>query len=167
MSRAICLIVGFLILAATNVVGQSSAQSVQTGEKTACPTVWVECPNEVIGAQPYIFKARVVWDPLDKLTYEWSVYGGIVLEGQGTATLKVQRTRPLVSGMTATLSLKGLPSHCSSTASCSLIFENNAPRAVLFDTYRWVPDEVRKQTQRVNRNKRRPKRTVKPTITKE
>jgi hypothetical protein len=85
-----------------------------------CPKVVVSCPAEVpeIG-KVYVFKARVEGTDTTNLSYSWTVSTGEIVEGQGTATLRVRFTEG-GKELTATVEVNGLPLDCERVASCSL-----------------------------------------------
>ena len=88
----------------------------------ACPQVVVECPDELFEpGKTYIVKAHVTGgDPNQELSYNWSVSSGEIVEGQGTASIKVRNTAGSQS-TTATVEVNGLPVDCERTASCTFI----------------------------------------------
>jgi hypothetical protein len=51
------------------------------------------------------------------VTYEWYIYGGTILEGQGTKTIKVGMSDPESGHCTVTVKVKGLEPECPNTAS--------------------------------------------------
>ena len=98
-------------------------------------TIRVECPVERKDSEPLNFKAIVGFET-EQVTYEWAVHGGTIIDGQGAPNVKIQPDVEATS-LTATLSLKGGPANCPNTASCTLIFHRDMPKAYLFDTYRF------------------------------
>lgn len=141
--RRITWISAVMFLAALSGIARLEAQS-EYRDDPPCPTISVSCPSDVIGDEPLIFKATVGLDTADPLRFEWSVYGGTIIDGQGTLRIKVQRL-PGVSAMTASLALRGVPSNCSRTASCSLIFEHSFTQS---GPLRHVPLDARRLCQR-------------------
>src|SRR2546426_9097832 len=56
-----------------------------------CPTVTVSCPSDLGNDKPLIFTASIIGgDPRAILTYKWTVYGGTIIQGQGTPTIKLK-----------------------------------------------------------------------------
>jgi hypothetical protein len=81
-----------------------------------CPTVSVSCPAS-LDKDVVSFSATVTdASPDAELTWNWSVDGGEIVEGQGTANLKV-KIKP-TSAVTATVEVGGIHPACSRAASC-------------------------------------------------
>ena len=146
-----------LFLAVLSTSPVATGQSVQHNER--CPTISVECPNSGDAGKPLLFRARLgIEDP--NLRFEWEVHGnGTIVAGQGTPEITVEGNAE--RSITATLNVRGLDPSCPATASCSLII-CRAPRAYLFDSYRWKPTEDVAKLKTARANKRRQVRTVKP-----
>jgi PKD-like domain len=87
-----------------------------------CPKLAVICPDELPeSGKTYIVKLRVEGaDPTKKLSYNWSVSSGEIVDGQGTPTLKVRFSESEKS-LTATVEVDGLPSNCGNSASCTFV----------------------------------------------
>jgi hypothetical protein len=103
-----------------------------------CPTVNISCPDTVDSGQPVTFMAAITGlAPDAKLSYKWGVSAGVITEGQGGASMKVE-TRGL-SGVvvTATLEVEGLDSRCSSLnkASCATTVRTSCSLIPPFDQY--------------------------------
>lgn len=84
-----------------------------------CPTLEVTGPSGVTVPGAIMPFAVVVSDPsLKKLSFEWQVSGGTIVEGQGTRVIKViapaERPRTNVN---ATVTVNGLPNGCANSAS--------------------------------------------------
>jgi hypothetical protein len=84
-----------------------------------CPTLEVTGPSGVTAPGAIMPFAVIVSDPsLKKLSFEWRVSAGTIVEGQGSRVLKVQA--PVHSGgmnVTATVTVNGLPTGCVNSAS--------------------------------------------------
>jgi hypothetical protein len=87
-----------------------------------CPKITIDCPTEVPeSGKTYAVHVRVEGgDSNRKLTYNWSVSSGEIVEGQGTARVKIRITD---SGkdVTATVEVGGLNGDCNRVASCSFV----------------------------------------------
>src|SRR5688572_28897263 len=106
-----------------------TAQSALYPQDPPCVTIRVECPFARKDSEPLNFTAIVGFET-EQVTYEWAVHGGVIIDGQGTPNVKIQRDVE-ASSLTATVSLKGGPANCPNTASCSFIFHRNRPQARL------------------------------------
>jgi len=86
----------------------------------ACPTVAVECPEDVIRPfVPLTFKARVEGLPPGvQPQFNWKVSTGTISEGQGTTTITVNPDG-IGQFVTATVELVGFKASCPTTASCT------------------------------------------------
>ena len=146
-----------ILFATLCVVPSVAAQSTQYYER--CPTISVECPNSGDAGKPLLFRAKLgTEDP--NLRFEWEVQGnGTIVAGQGTPEITVEGNAE--RSITATLRVRGLDPTCPATASCSLII-CRAPKAYLFDSYRWTQTEDVEKIKTGRANKRRQVRTVKP-----
>jgi hypothetical protein len=59
-----------------------------------CPRVFVSCVDTNGCEQPYSFLASVTnADPTQKISFEWSVFNGRIIAGQGTSVIKVVRNQ--------------------------------------------------------------------------
>jgi hypothetical protein len=97
-----------------------------------CPTINVTCPDTIEVEKPATFTADVSGlDAKVKPVYRWAVYGGTIIEGDGTSSIKV---RPSGNVVMARVAVEGLDSDCSNIASCTLI-QDPAPPSRLFDRY--------------------------------
>lgn len=97
-----------------------------------CPTITVSCPDTIEIEKPATFTADISGlDAGVKPVYRWSVYGGTIIEGDGTSSVKI---KPSGSSITAKVAVEGLDSDCKNMASCTLIQES-APPSRLFDRY--------------------------------
>ena len=102
----------------------------------ACPTISVSCPAEVKDGEPIIFTVTVSGgDPNVVPVYNWEVSTGRIIEGQGTASIKLDIRVFGGHSPTATVTISGFDSACARTASCSMAPVEHAPVAVLFDRY--------------------------------
>lgn len=68
------------------------AVSAQTTQTSNCPTLDVTGGGVVEPGEPLTFTANLVGDyDLSKLTFNWTISGGEIIEGQGTSTIKALR----------------------------------------------------------------------------
>jgi len=101
-----------------------------------CPTVTVSCPTEVKEGAAIPFIAIVNGGDSSVVpSYKWEVSTGRIIEGQGTASIKLDMTGFGGHSPTATVTISGYDSACARTASCSILQEPPPPPAVLFDRY--------------------------------
>lgn len=85
-----------------------------------CPKVIVECPTDSPGSdKTYTVKAHLEGeDSNQELSYNWWVSGGEIIDGQGTASLKIRISDPR-QVVTVTVEVKGLKEDCPRVASCT------------------------------------------------
>jgi hypothetical protein len=105
-----------------------------------CPVISVSCPSDVKDGEPITFTANLSGgNPNVVPVYHWEVSTGRIIQGQGTASIKLDMTGFGGHSPTATVTISGFDAACSSTASCSLIIEhwNLNPRK--FDSYGALP----------------------------
>lgn len=111
-----------------------------------CPTVSVSCPSQREDGQPLTFVVTVNGaDPEAVLTYTWTTYGGTIIEGQGSPTIKLKAERWKGQSFTATVTIGGLNPACSSTASCSLLPGLPPPPRSKFASYGVLPRKQEKE----------------------
>lgn len=82
-----------------------------------CPTVSVSASKQelIYNGETIEFKARVSGGTQSKVAYNWAIKGGIILDGQGTQTIKIQvLTDKLVIAL---LEMDGLCPDCVQVAS--------------------------------------------------
>jgi hypothetical protein len=108
-------------------------------EKTNCPTLDVTGGGVVERNVPLTFTANVGDYDLSKLTFNWTVSSGEIIEGQGTPTIKVLLKNNGLN-ITAIVEVKVLPNGCVLSASetgaiCACISPS------LFDEYGLLNDE--------------------------
>ncbi|MCP9492869.1 MAG: hypothetical protein MSG64_00270 [Pyrinomonadaceae bacterium MAG19_C2-C3] len=86
-----------------------------------CPAVMMSCPDDLRNADSLPLSVSVTWkkSSTSNLTYKWEVVKGEIISGQGTDSIKVKL--PTTTSMfTATVVVRGLPTECPNTASCSI-----------------------------------------------
>jgi len=90
----------------------------QTRGIADCPTIRVSCLDTDIG--PVLsFSANVSGaDPSAKLSFNWTVSGGRIISGQGTASITVD-TPDYGGTFVASVEVGGLPGPCANKASCT------------------------------------------------
>ena len=85
-----------------------------------CPTVSVNCPEEVDPKSSAVFTANFVQGtPTISEAYKWTVSAGTITSGQGTSTITVSTAGLGGQTVTATVEVGGIDPACSRTASCS------------------------------------------------
>lgn len=124
-----------------NAAGQNSPtqgeHQAPTYVQQTCPTITVSCPSELGNGEPLTLTASIIGgEPGAVLTYKWTVYGGTIIQGQGTPTIELKPDGG--TSYTGALEIGGLNSGCSSKASCSLIIERPPP-ITKFDSYGVLP----------------------------
>jgi hypothetical protein len=94
--------------------------------KPECPTVAVECPDELPETgKTYTVTARVAGDASkDKLAYHWSLSSeaGQIVDGQGTSSIKVL-IRYKWESLTVAVEVSGPDDKCAKTATCTFVVE--------------------------------------------
>lgn len=102
-----------------------------------CPMIRVDCPDVplVPGIPPVKFSVHVEGaNPQAVPTYEWSVWHGKIVGGQGTTEILVDITGFDYQGIGATAKVGGLDPLCENLASCTII-ACPPPLARKFDEY--------------------------------
>jgi hypothetical protein len=93
------------------------AVSAQTNQTSNCPPIDVSGGGIAKPGEAQTFTASVENYDLSKLSFNWSVSTGEILEGQGTLSIKVLKKNDAGENITATVEIKGLPQGCAKTAS--------------------------------------------------
>lgn len=124
-----------------------SAGSARTIETSPCPAFDVKVDeniNERIlePRVPITFTANVGKYDLSKLSFNWIISRGEILEGQGTSSIKVLNDTD--DGVTATIEIEGLPEGCVSTES-EMSATICRPNARLFDEFSTLPSQIEKE----------------------
>jgi hypothetical protein len=139
LSSALTLSVLVLFLGQSLFVGSGAIQTQQgqTREfERKCPVISVSCPSEVKDGELLTFTAHVRGgDPKVVPVYRWEVWAGRIIQGQGSASIKLD----LTGSPTATVTVTGFDSDCAATASCSLIIEHWDLNPKKFDSYSALP----------------------------
>jgi hypothetical protein len=98
----------------TIAVGQASS---------VCPKTWItKTPETVKPGEAVTFVANISsegfksTEPL-KITYDWSLDAGMIVSGQGTATIVVQSPTDRIEKLSATVKISGLPAQCDNVFS--------------------------------------------------
>jgi hypothetical protein len=85
-----------------------------------CPTVSVSAPEQVDQGTGATFSANVyIGSPPPRLTWNWTVDFGKILEGQGTPMIVVDTNNVKSETITATIEVGGIDPVCNRTASSS------------------------------------------------
>src|SRR6266446_367904 len=122
--------------AAQNSPNQGQHQA-PTYVKQTCPTISVSGPSELGNGEPLTLTASIIGvEPGAFLIYNWTVYGGTIIQGQGTPTIKLKPDGG--DSYTGALEIGGLNPGCPSSASCSLII-TRPPPITKFDSYGVLP----------------------------
>lgn len=115
--------------------GQAAQQDETSNSQEKCPTIAVSCPPLPDYAKRVIFKASLLGIAPETIRYDWKVSAGTILEGQGTAMIKVDVSTLGGQAITGAVTVYGLPESCSTRASCSTAPLDAPSPAVLFDKY--------------------------------
>ncbi len=97
------------------------------GLDVGCPTVSVSCASEECHDSPLYLKAQISEaNPEQTFSFQWKVSSGRIVEGQGTASIKVEFDSK--STFTATVEIKGIPAQCApAVANYSVLVESLPP----------------------------------------
>jgi hypothetical protein len=87
-----------------------------------CPVITVDCPSNCPKAnENIIFRAKIRGsDPNLAPKFNWSIFNGKIISGQGTSALTVTIDNHCDS-MTVTVDVDGLPAGCPSRAACTTV----------------------------------------------
>ncbi|MEJ7577104.1 MAG: hypothetical protein WKF74_08885 [Pyrinomonadaceae bacterium] len=86
-----------------------------------CPTITVSCPDTNEAGKPVTFTANVNGgDASVTPTFNWTVHGGTITSGQGTASITVEKSEDKNEGFVASVEVKGFNAECVNTASCAV-----------------------------------------------
>lgn len=106
----------------------------QINEISPCPAIYVTGPSSVPKLGDSITYSAIVSKNAEnyKLKYIWTVSGGEILEGQGTAI--IQSTFDYNKGNLATVKIEGLPENCQNSAS-EVAFIDKDPESKKFNEF--------------------------------
>lgn len=99
-----------------------------------CISASITAPDSVISsARDFVAVARINYpDFEERLTYEWTITDGIILEGQGTLAIKANCLG--LENCTVEFKIKGMPPECPSNVKRLIdVWANTSPRKV--DSY--------------------------------
>lgn len=111
----------------------------QTDQTSSCPAISVSGGGVVESGEPMIFRAEVKGFDLEKLTFNWTVSNGTIIEGRGTPDIKVDTTGLSSSSITATVEIKGLSEGCGSIASETGSVSPVCGIPMMIDDYERIP----------------------------
>lgn len=113
------------------------AQPVLTAapENIPCPVPTIHYPADAEPQKPFVLLAELncpdeivfrgrrikIYDK-KRLTYNWKLSAGEIIEGQGTAQIRVDATRVKAEEITATLEVGGFAPECGNQATRSIKF---------------------------------------------
>jgi hypothetical protein len=108
----------------------------QTNQPASCPTVKVSGGGVVEPGQPRNFTAAIKGYDSSKLSFNWTVSVGEILEGQGTSSIKVLKKNDN-EPTTAVVEVMGGPEGCPALngAETETIICILTPRSVLVDEF--------------------------------
>jgi hypothetical protein len=134
--RTLCSAIACLLtLSSEQTATGRAAQDQSPNSLEKCPTISVSCPSKLDYEKSLTFTALVNGIAPETIRYDWKVSAGTILEGQGTATIKVDTSTIGGQAITGTVTIYGLPKSCHTQASCSLAPVDAPSPAVLFDRY--------------------------------
>ena len=88
--------------------------------RVQCPTITMSCPDTVQAGQPVTISANIGGRTADVIpTFEWTISGGTIIEGQGTSTITVDTTNS-AGTFDAQVRVLGFDQTCPTTAACSI-----------------------------------------------
>ena len=101
-------------------ISSGNAQDRQLNSQ--CPVITFDCPTDCPKAdEDIIFRAKIEGGGSKiALRFDWSVFNGKIIRGQGTDALTV-RIDNHCEHMTVTVNVDGLPPACTRSASCSTV----------------------------------------------
>ena len=115
----------------------------------ACPRISVSCPAEYKDGDPLTFTAVISGgNPKVVPAFSWEVSAGRIIQGQGTASIKVDMSSFGGRTPTGTVTVSGFDSACPATASCTLAIIDGPPNPEKFDGYGMLPRN--KEVRRLN-----------------
>src|SRR5262245_49560499 len=88
----------------------------QETSKPVCPTITVTItitgrsiplPGDIV-----MVSAKLPENAPSNLSYSWLISKGEIISGQGTASIQFRMPKPYGDGVTATVTVKGLPEGC-------------------------------------------------------
>jgi len=98
----------------------SALQGTTPGQESDCPSISVSCDAEPDETLPITFNANVIGGkPFREVSYAWTVVGGTIKKGQGTAVIEVEAKGRDRQALTATVDIAGFDPKCAHVASCS------------------------------------------------
>jgi len=115
--------------------------SAQTDQNASCPTIDVSGGGVTEPGEPMSFAVNVKGYDASKLSYNWSITTGKILNGQGTTTITVLKKKDDRQNLTVTVEVKGLPEICGLvTASETEPSGTPMPVSVLKDEFGKLPN---------------------------
>lgn len=114
-------------------------------EKSGCPVFSVIGPSVINNFdEPINFRLKIDRKLGLNIKFDWMVYGGKLISGQGTESITVKN----ISGQTATatIALVGLPDNCQNTFSASApTFDPEPIMPMKADEFGKIPDKILKE----------------------
>ncbi len=87
------------------------------GQDSTCPVISIVSPDKVFRlGEAITFRAKVKDYEQKNLKYDWAISNGTMIEGQGTAIIKVDTSGINDTVVEARVEIKGLPTNCQNTA---------------------------------------------------
>jgi len=130
------IFVRFLILLTVNGILSASTNNVGT----SCPQLSVICARKECYRSPFYFKAQMSdGERNQKVSYQWTVTSGRIVEGQGTSSIKAIANNS--HSITATVEVQGLPAECGQAIASMSVFTEPAPPVQQIDEFGSLPLE--------------------------
>ena len=117
------IFISFLLLLTVDGILSTAKNNVDI----TCPRVEVICARKECYSSPFYFKVQISdRAPNQKVSYQWSITSGRIVNGQGTSSIKAVANDS--HNITATVEVQGLPAECGQAiASLSVITEPARP----------------------------------------
>jgi len=106
-----------------------------------CPRVEVICARKECYSSPFYFKAQISdGAPNQKVSYQWSITSGRIVNGQGTSSIKAVANDS--HSITATVEVQGLPAECGQAIASLSVITEPAPPVEEIDEFGSLPLET-------------------------
>jgi hypothetical protein len=116
-------LISFVLLIGLCGYNYSTPSMMSQFTKSNCPTISVECPDEVFNKAALEFRANLQKSDISEqnLTYKWTVSGGDLISGQGTSCITITNFDITKKALIVSVEVTGLPEGCENKASCTIV----------------------------------------------